>query len=199
MLFGPLHGALLWSATGFPAAQPIMKMNPQIRSNLSEPGARSPENYEHLRTLLIRWGQRRHWDPDFTDEVAQRTLEEWLFRDFPATIPPPRKLWLRALSHAKRVLHERLTGVGDRIQDLADTHHPEALLERQDLDHCLGSMPSQQRRILEMIYLQGWSRAEASTALSLSAQTLRVQLHRAREHLLEAMERDSLGSREDFL
>jgi DNA-directed RNA polymerase specialized sigma24 family protein len=146
----------------------------------------------------VRWGRRRKWDPDFTDEVAQRTLEEWLFRGLADGLPPPRKFWLRALSHASHILKERLIVLGERDQEVADLRCPQALDRQGDLGPYLQRLPRGEQQILIWVYLEGKDRAEVAQLLHLTEANLRVRLHRARANFRVLLGVESAVLHEDF-
>lgn len=74
---------------------------------------------------------------------------------------------------------------------------PEALLERRQVLEAVGSsleeLPENQRAVLTLRDLEGWSSEEVCNALGLSESNQRVLLHRARAKVRSALER-LLGS-----
>jgi RNA polymerase sigma factor (sigma-70 family) len=152
-----------------------------------------------LREMLVRFGRKRRWDADLIDEVAQRTLLEWLSRRLPATVPPPHKFWLRALGHARRVLGEREATLGDQDGNVAAPELRVPLIQKWDLERHLNMLPVRERQALVWLYQEGWSRGEVARALSLRPEACRTLLHRARQHLAATFDAESHRAKEDFL
>ena len=74
----------------------------------------------------------------------------------------------------------------------ADLGNPESLLLNQEvrvaIEKCLEGLPAQQRAIVTLRDLEGWSSEEVCNVLGLSESNQRVVLHRGRSRLRAALE-----------
>ena len=84
------------------------------------PGARSPEPGARLHGAILHWGRRRGWDPDLAEEVAQCTVEDSLRLHLDLSQPPVPALFQKARGHARKILAERLSALGDRVNTVAE-------------------------------------------------------------------------------
>lgn len=76
---------------------------------------------------------------------------------------------------------------------------PEALMLRKEalaaIEKELGSLPEAQRTVVTLRDLEGWSSDEVCNVLGVSETNQRVLLHRGRQRLRAALERDHSGTR----
>jgi len=88
---------------------------------------------------------------------------------------------------------DRFGSIGQFKRRPATFDSPEALLAnaeiRAAIDRCLERLPEQQRAIVTLRDLEGWSSEEVCNVLALSESNQRVLLHRGRQRLREALEK----------
>jgi RNA polymerase sigma-70 factor (ECF subfamily) len=93
---------------------------------------------------------------------------------------------------------DRFTNFGVYKRRPADFDSPEALLLNREvriaIDMCLEDLPEQQRAIVTLRDVEGWSSEEVCNVLGLSESNQRVLLHRGRGRLRAALE-TALGGR----
>lgn len=93
---------------------------------------------------------------------------------------------------------DRFGSIGQFKRKPAQFESPESLLSnrqvRAAIDRCLEDLPPQQRAIVTMRDLEGWSSEEVCNVLGVSESNQRVLLHRGRGRLREALEK-ALGER----
>ena len=94
---------------------------------------------------------------------------------------------------------DRFGSIGHFKRRPTNFESPESLLSnrqvREAIDRCLEGLPEQQRAIVTLRDLEGWSSEEVCNVLGLSESNQRVLLHRGRGRLREALER-ALDGRE---
>jgi len=94
---------------------------------------------------------------------------------------------------------DRFGSIGQFKRRPTNFDSPESLLSnrevREAIDRCLERLPEQQRAIVTLRDLEGWSSEEVCNVLGLSESNQRVLLHRGRGRLREALEA-ALGGRQ---
>ncbi len=88
---------------------------------------------------------------------------------------------------------DRFGSIGQFKRRPTNFDSPEALLAnaeiRAAIDRCLERLPEQQRAIVTLRDLEGWSSEDVCNVLGLSESNQRVLLHRGRGRLREALEK----------
>jgi RNA polymerase sigma-70 factor (ECF subfamily) len=87
---------------------------------------------------------------------------------------------------------DRFGSIGQFKRRPASFDTPEALLSNQEvraaIDRCLEDLPENQRAIVTLRDVEGWSSEEVCNVLGLSESNQRVLLHRGRQRLRSALE-----------
>lgn len=176
------------------------------------------------RPRLLRLAHRRGVTPDAADDVVQETLiEAWRHLDHLRS-PERFDAWLDGICRNVSLRWTRIQSVmvrreaslstllaedQDGLEELlgADVPDPLALdpaeeLSRQDLDvlldHALGYLPQNTRKMLEMYYLAELPQGEAAERLGLTTSALKARLHRARRQLRQVLGSELRADAEEF-
>lgn len=136
----------------------------------------------HLRAYFRR--RLTHWPDDVEDLVQEALLAVHASRH---TWQPQQPLtaWVHTIARYKLVdllraksrreaLHEPFD---DEMQLFAHADH-DAALARRDLARALAALPDRQRRLLELVKLQGATSAEAARAMGMTEGAVKVGVHR---------------------
>jgi RNA polymerase sigma-70 factor (ECF subfamily) len=146
-------------------------------------------------TPLVRSTARRLTDADAIDDVAQQSFEAAL-RALPGLRTPEAfPSWLRLIvrREASRLRDARTSPINDDDHvDNTSCSDPSRAAEVAELAAvvrvALGQVSDQDRRLLELRYLAGWTNDELAVALDLSPGALRKRLHDARRRLRPHLE-----------
>lgn len=110
---------------------------------------------------------------------GESSLDSWLHR---VTV----NVFLAAdRSDKRRRAHEDT--VDDDRYELASATAPVDVGDRIDLERAIAALPQGARMAFVMHDIEGYSHEEIAAMSGIAAATVRVQLHRARRHLMEAL------------
>lgn len=132
-------------------------------------------------------------DPDVAAEAEAETYSQAFARG-EEILNPKAWIWRTAFKVAAGILAERRSGplppstTDDSLYEgsaRADVHMDSSLVDFLDLLHGLSS---QQRTVIVLRYAAGFKPTEIAELLDTSPGTVRVQLHRAHQHLRERIE-----------
>ena len=176
------------------------------------------------RPRLLRLAHTRGVALDAVDDVVQETLiEAWRHLDHLRS-PERFNAWLDGIcrnvslrwARTQSVMVRREASLStllveeqDGLEKLpgADIPDPLALdpaeeLSRQDLDvlldHALGYLPQNTRKMLELYYLAGLPQGEAAERLRLTTSAFKARLHRARRQLRQVLGSELRARAEQF-
>lgn len=144
------------------------------------------------REQFVRWGTSRLGSSDDAEDVVQRALERAVAGMTSDVIDPLPWFW-GILRHAL-IDHlrdkSRVARRVERFQALEVTSEPPP---QTNLCECgvkmIDELPEGQRAVLERVYLEDETLAEATQALEITASAARVRAHRARRELKTKIER----------
>jgi RNA polymerase sigma-70 factor (ECF subfamily) len=144
-----------------------------------------------LRPLVCRWALVWTGSPDLAEDVAQRVLlrvhgslgayaptgdlTTWVYRITRNALVDGGRSEERERSLRDRMKFERLA---DSVSGVAGRVEARNLLGRM-----METLSPRQRVVLDLVELQGFEAGEVAEMLELSAATVRVHLHRAKEAL----------------
>lgn len=190
----------------------------------TEPVPSMEEMMTAARPRLLRLARLRGIAPDALDDVVQETLTEAWQRLDHLRSPERFHAWLdgicrhmclrwhegsalRTRRHiplatcaAEEISHEE----GHYAEDIPDpcVLDPVEELSRQDLavllDHALGYLPNETRKLIEMCYFAEMPQREAALHLGMTISALESRLHRARRQLYEILSGDLRVEAEAF-
>jgi RNA polymerase sigma factor (sigma-70 family) len=145
--------------------------------------------------LVVGFLARRTGDPVLAEELAQETF----FRATRAFLGWRRGSasgWL--LTIARHVLIDEARR-GRRLVPLPDAlaASPEAAEQGVRVAEVLAALPEAQRRVLQLVYVFGYSQAEAAAILGTSEGALKTAIWRARAAFREEYEREQQVSAAD--
>lgn len=149
---------------------------------------------QRVRPLVLRWAMARTGDVDDAEDVAQMVLMR--VHEHIGTFDARSRFttWLyRITANATAELHRR-RAARSRAAERARDHAPEQPLRdplqriedertRELLRLMLEELSDQQRAVLDLVDLQGFSPAEAAEMTGMNPNTLRVHLFRARKSI----------------
>ena len=87
-----------------------------------------------------------------------------------------------------RAAHQRQQAWDEDFDPADDTQRPEHMERRVELKKALAQLNPEQRLILVLVDLEGYSYMEAGTVLGVSENTVRSRVYRARQELLKVLE-----------
>ncbi len=121
---------------------------------------------------------------DLVQDTVARALEKCRFWQSRRALRP----WLFAIMHnlfIDQLRHDRpLQFMPDEaMPEQAETLAPEQLLWRRDLDRALARLPVEQREVLLLVSLEGFSYEEVAQTLRLPLGTVMSRLSRARTRM----------------
>lgn len=135
---------------------------------------------------ILAYARRRFDEEDARDVAAETFLVAWRRRkDLPERAPTP---WLYGVARRVAADRHRAIGRAERLSVKLAHERPPAQPEsdpersRQVLE-ALAQLSEPDQEVLLLTAWEGLTPAEAAVALSCSAATLRVRLHRARKRL----------------
>jgi RNA polymerase sigma-70 factor (ECF subfamily) len=135
-------------------------------------------------------------NPDWVDDVAQDVLLSVHKALKTYSKDRPFKPWLHAIIQFRKADYlrrhygrkgDKSVSIDDQINLAADVTSPDALAELGNVDKVLSALPDTQRRIFEMIKIQGYSAQEVSQATGMSESAVKVSAHRTLSKLKENM------------
>lgn len=121
------------------------------------------------------------WDK-FAEFDGERSFAAWAFG-----------VARREVLHSKRsAARSRLVltdDLSERLGTALDSETRKSDVQRAFLDYCLGRLPENTRRAVEMKYRRGLSTAALAAALGVTANAVRINLCRARQLLADCLRR----------
>jgi RNA polymerase sigma-70 factor, ECF subfamily len=173
---------------------------------MSNPGrtdeARFEDLYQRTRRDLLAYLVRRAQSPDdAADILAETYLVAWKQLE---TIPPGdnARLWLFGVGRNLLLKSTRQRRVGDAlVERLAGelraaepaTHPPSTTSQRCHLQAGLAALTDQDREILTLAAWEDLTPRQIAKAMNMSANVVRVRLHRARKRLSQELDRGYIG------
>lgn len=147
-----------------------------------------------LRSTVRRGFARAGLAADEVEDVVQETLlavhlkrHTWR-RD--ETIGP----WITAIARNKLVDALRRRGrraqvpIEEVVEELCE-EHPDAELDRRDVDHVLGQLNGRQQDIVRWVSIEGYSIRQVAERLEMTEGAVRVALHRSLKSLAASLRR----------
>lgn len=122
-----------------------------------------------LEKALRRRGQRR----------SDARLDAWMFKIM-------RNCWIDLQRHSRRQAQRFVAE--EAAQDLATSASTTDPLLGLQLDRAMETLPSDQREAVALVWVEGFSYAEAAECLSIPMGTLTSRLSRARTRLINTLE-----------
>lgn len=135
--------------------------------------------------LVVGYLARRTGDTAVAEELAQETFYR-ATRAFLGWRGGSPAAWLLAIARNVLVDHMRRRGreLVPLSDDLLDQVESEDVAS-EEVNAALSSLPVKQRRLLELIYLDGYSHAEVAAMAGTSAGAIKTAVWRARQTFLE--------------
>lgn len=134
---------------------------------------------------LVRLARSVVGDQDAEDEVQEALVVAW--RELPSLRDPTAfSSWLhkvvlrRCLRLSRRLL--RLVPL-ERAPEPVDPHNHNALPGEQLVEQLLGQLAPQQRAVMHLTVIEGWSDSEIGALLGIAAASVRSHRRRAKERL----------------
>jgi RNA polymerase sigma factor (sigma-70 family) len=143
--------------------------------------------------LVVGYLARRTGDTAVAEELAQETFYR-ATRAFLGWRGGSPAAWLLAIARNVLVDHMRRRGrelvpLSDQLLDQVESED----VTSEEISAALSSLSVKQRRLLELIYLEGYSHAEVAAMAGMSAGAIKTAVWRARQTFLERyreMEKD---------
>lgn len=126
-------------------------------------------------------------NPDWADDIAQEVLISVHKSLHTYRADRPFLPWLKAIINFRRTdylrQHYKVKDQKEISSDLADFHDfgvttPRNAGEYRDIENALKSLPKKQRKIFEMLKLQGHSVKEVANEMNMSESAVKVSSHR---------------------
>jgi RNA polymerase sigma-70 factor (ECF subfamily) len=163
----------------------------QIRSGNAEAGHQFVrEHYRAIYRYLLYLTEQ----PDLAEDLTQETfLQAWRHLD---TFQGRGSLrsWLHRIARREflDLLQRRQAEAG--LDGMAEVAAPDAMawMESVELRSCIHRLPLEEREVLLLHYLEGYSSAEIAPIVGAPARTVRRRLAQAREHLRQELGEDDL-------
>lgn len=144
-----------------------------------------------VRPVLARWAVVLTGSPDKAEDVTQATLlrihssiesytpsgkfSAWAYRITRNVVADAARSEQRDQDRIDKITRE---GVAAWLSDRPDAL--ELLSAVDELERFMTALPPQQRAVLDLVELQGFSAVEVGEMLEVSPETVRVHLHRAK-------------------
>jgi RNA polymerase sigma-70 factor (ECF subfamily) len=163
----------------------------QIRSGNAEAGHQFVrEHYRAIYRYLLYLTEQ----PDLAEDLTQETfLQAWRHLD---TFQGRGSLrgWLHRIARREflDLLQRRPDEVG--LDGMAEVATPDATawMESVELHLCIHRLPLEEREVLLLHHLEGYTSAEIAVIVGFPARTVRLRLAQAREHLRQELGEDDL-------
>jgi RNA polymerase sigma-70 factor (ECF subfamily) len=134
---------------------------------------------------------------DKADDLVQDCLERAIRKRFLWRRAGSMRGWLFTMMHNIHISQVRKSGCQPNtveFEEVANDIHAEAGMGQggwtRDIAFCLEQLPEQQRQVILLVALEGFSYGEASKLLQVPQGTVMSRLSRAREQLRKMMEGD---------
>ncbi|MCB1531346.1 MAG: RNA polymerase sigma factor [Alphaproteobacteria bacterium] len=135
-------------------------------------------------------------DPDWADDITQNVLIS--VHKSLSTYSPKRsfKPWLNAITNFRRTdfLRCHYSRRKDKQTSLEDPNfirnhvtNPAHAGEYKDIEGALAALPKKQRKIFEMIKIQGYTAKEVAKEMGMSVSAVKVSAHRTSNQLKEKL------------
>lgn len=139
---------------------------------------------------VLAYALRRSERPLAEEVAADVFVVAWRRRD---EIPPEPLPWLygvarHLLANGRRGARRRGALFAKLVSRVPSPDASEELVPRDGLMRAFGRLPESEREALRLACWEELSSVEAAEALGISPAAFRVRLHRARRHLVEALE-----------
>lgn len=146
--------------------------------------------WDEAHRVCIRLAYRYASNPSEAEDIAQDALLRAWRRRSTLRDPGRRNQWLATIVRNEAFRqHARLRPnptAAIEGQEGAEDERVVATVERADLHAALKRLNDRDRRLLELRYEEDLSQAEVAHKLGVPENTVKVQLHRARNRLLRA-------------
>lgn len=135
-------------------------------------------------------------NPDWADDITQEVLIS--VHKSLKTYSPDRSFrpWLMAIVSFRRTdfLRKHYSSRSDKQATLDDagflkSHvtNPESAGEYKDIEAALGALPQKQRKVFELMKIQGYSAKEVAKKMDMSVSAVKVSAHRTMNKLKEKL------------
>lgn len=140
------------------------------------------------RDTLWRFASTMLADEEEAQDVVQDVLAKVWSRPFPML--NPKAYLIRSVRNAciDRIRNRKL--FTDELPDLPDTSSSDHLHDADLVRHAMKSLTEQQRMVLHLKDIEGFSTAELSKTLNIPENQIRVTLSRARKAMKEYIEKE---------
>ncbi len=135
-------------------------------------------------------------NPDWADDIVQEALIS-VHKSLHTYSPDrPFKPWLMAIVNFRRTdfLRKHYNSRGDKKTsldnaDFLKSHvtNPTHSGELKDVERALGGLPAKQRKVFEMMKIQGFSAKEVANEMGMSVSAVKVSAHRTMNKLKETL------------
>ncbi len=145
--------------------------------------------HHRLYRVVYAWGH----DPDLASDITQETMVKALKRLSQLRDPEKLDSWLFGILNNCWRDHFRRNREFSNIDDieLENNQTPDVLHEQQDIvsnvRHTISRLPTNQRYVITLVDLEGFSYAEVATILEIPVGTVMSRLSRARKFLAERL------------
>ena len=136
-------------------------------------------------------------NPDWADDIAQEVLMS-VHRSLNTYSPErPFKPWLMAIINFRRTDYLRKHyNARENKQTTLEDHgfqrmhvtNPDYAGEYKDIEAALETLPENQRKVFEMIKIQGYSAKEVANEMGMSVSAVKVSAHRTTKKLKDILE-----------
>jgi len=135
--------------------------------------------------------------PDWAEDITQEALIS-IHKALNTYAPNrPFKPWMMAIANFRRTdfLRKHYNNKGHKQTTLDDvtfqTHHvtnPDHAGEYKDIESALGEIPKKQRKVFEMIKIQGFTVKEVAKEMDMTESAVKVSAHRTMNKLKEKLQ-----------
>jgi RNA polymerase sigma-70 factor (ECF subfamily) len=135
-------------------------------------------------------------NPDWADDITQDVLISVHKSLKSYSSDRPFKPWLRAIVNFRRTdflrkhynaRHNKKTTLDNPDFQSSYVTNPAHAGEYKDIEQALSELPSKQRKVFEMVKLQGYSAKEVANEIGMSISAVKVSAHRAMKKLRDRL------------
>jgi RNA polymerase sigma-70 factor (ECF subfamily) len=144
---------------------------------------------------LRRYARALTRNPDRADDLVQDTLARAVAKQHLWQPDTNLRAWLFTLMHNQHVNDVRQSVRGGQTVDvdtitngLAAASDPTASRQMFELDRAMGQLPAEQRQVILLVGLEGFSYEEVAVVLGVPVGTVRSRLSRGRDQLRRLMD-----------